>query len=240
MTRHPEYHEITRGIGPKLRELILGGQDGLVNVLGIVLGVAAATQDTRIVIIAALAATFAESISMAAVAYTSVKAAKQYYESEVRREKREMATIPKEERREIRDIYYSRGFRGKLLDHIVKKITANKKIWLDVMMAEELRLFPEEYSRPGNSALIVGLSAIVGSLIPVTSYFFLPVFQATIVSVVISAVALFAAGAFKAKITVGNWIKNGIELMLIGMLSALVGYGVGIILKIVFPAVPAA
>ena len=67
--------------GVNLKDIILGGQDGLVNVLGVILGVAAATSDSRIVIIAGLSATFAESISMAAVAYTSSKAARDYYKS---------------------------------------------------------------------------------------------------------------------------------------------------------------
>ncbi|MDP2994367.1 MAG: VIT1/CCC1 transporter family protein, partial [Anaerolineales bacterium] len=47
-----------------LSDIILGGQDGLVNVLGVILGVAAATSDPRIVMVAGLAATFAESVSM--------------------------------------------------------------------------------------------------------------------------------------------------------------------------------
>ena len=57
--------------GPFLKDAILGGQDGLVNVLGIVLGVATATNDFHIVLVSGLAATFAESISMGAVVYTS-------------------------------------------------------------------------------------------------------------------------------------------------------------------------
>ena len=69
----------SKEIGIELKDIILGGQDGVVNVLGLVLGVAAATQASKIVIISGLAATFAESISMAAVAYTSTKAAKAYY-----------------------------------------------------------------------------------------------------------------------------------------------------------------
>ncbi|MBW2970366.1 VIT1/CCC1 transporter family protein [Candidatus Woesearchaeota archaeon] len=62
-----------------IRDVILGGQDGLVNVLGIVLAVATATQSRYIVLISGLAATFAESFSMAAVAYTSAKAGKEFY-----------------------------------------------------------------------------------------------------------------------------------------------------------------
>ncbi len=236
--RKKKVQEAIHGRGSGLKELILGGQDGLVNVLGLVLGVAAATQETRLIIIAALAATFAESISMAAVAYSSVKAARQYYESQLAREKREIKEIPKMEIKEIRDIYYERGFRGKLLNNVVRKITSNKKVWLDVMMAEELRLFPEEYSSPMKSAAIVGFSSFVGSLIPIVPYFAFSAKAATIAAIVISAIALFATGAIKAKITIGDWKRNGIEMMLVGIIAALIGYLIGTLLKKIFPAAP--
>src|SRR3990167_1049070 len=87
--------------GSRLRDIILGGQDGVVNVLGIVLGVAVATNETRVVLIAGLASTFAESISMAAVAYTSTKAALGYYYSELAQEEKEIEEKTKEEKREI-------------------------------------------------------------------------------------------------------------------------------------------
>ena len=115
--------------GKNLKDIILGGQDGLVNVLGVILGVAAATYQTKIIIIAGLAATFAESISMAAVAYTSTKAAKSYYLSQLKKEEDEIKDMPRLEKKEIYDIYYKKGFRGKLLNDIVKKITSNKKVW---------------------------------------------------------------------------------------------------------------
>src|SRR5262249_28628328 len=87
--------------GSRLSEIILGGQDGLVNVLGVILGVAAATQDTRIVLVAGLAATVAESISMAAVAFTASRAEDALYESERRREHRHIVASPDSEREEI-------------------------------------------------------------------------------------------------------------------------------------------
>src|SRR6266498_4808483 len=89
----------------RLSDVILGGQDGLVNVLGVILGVAAATQDTRIVIAAGLAATFAESISMGAVAYTSRLASDDLYLSEREREYRHIHLAPDLEIEEIRNIY---------------------------------------------------------------------------------------------------------------------------------------
>jgi VIT1/CCC1 family predicted Fe2+/Mn2+ transporter len=220
------------GWGSKLREIILGGQDGLVNVLGIVLGVAAATASTRIVLISGLAATFAESISMGAVAYTSTKAAKEYYLSLKRRERFELKQKPSEERREVKDIYYHKGFRGQLLNQIVNKITSSKRVWLDTMLAEELHVFPEDYHDPMKSGVIVGVSSIVGSLIPLMPFFFMPVGISVWWSLLICTLSLFVLGAIKAKVTVGTWWKSGLELAAIGMAAAITGYAVGMVLGV--------
>src|SRR4030042_1069052 len=126
--------------GFALADVILGGQDGLVNVLGVILGVAAATQDTRIVLVAGLAATFAESVSMGAVAYTSTLADADVFESERSREYRHIERHPHLERDEVREIYQRKGFSGDLLAQIVETITANPDVWGGVMMAEEHQL----------------------------------------------------------------------------------------------------
>jgi len=109
------HHEPSKA-GSEMRDIILGWQDGLVNVLGVILAIAAATSDAKTVIIAGLAATFAESISMAAVAYTSTKAARDYYNKEEQRELREIKEMPEAERKEIFDIYYKKGFKRKNLE----------------------------------------------------------------------------------------------------------------------------
>lgn len=221
---HLEKHTL----GFSLPEIILGGQDGLVNVLGVILGVAAATSSTHIVLVAGLAAAFAESISMAAVAYTSKLAEADYYQSELEREQYEIEHVPEGEREEIRVLYESYGFKGQLLDQVVEKITSNKEVWLKAMMEQELKLEPVNRREAVSSAIIVGISAIVGSFIPLTPYFFLPVKEATIVSLIISSLSLFAVGYYKAKKTLGRQlIKQGIEMMVIGMVSAMVGYLIG-------------
>ena len=215
-----------------LSDIILGGQDGIVNVLGIILGVAAATGDARVVIVAGLAATFAESVSMAAVAYTSTLAEADYYESEREREYRHIQEVPKIEQDEIRDIYARKGFKGKLLEKIVDTITTNKDVWVAVMMAEEHQLTPIDRRGVLRSALIVGVSAIIGSLIPIIPFFFLPITTSMVVSTFITALVLFFVGVYKAKIYVGNPGKSGLEMAIIGTVSALVGYLVGLLLRI--------
>lgn len=220
----------------RLSEVILGGQDGLVNVLGVVLGVAAATLDSRIVIAAGMAATFAESISMGAVAYTSRLAENDLYHSEREREYRHIHLAPDVEVEEIRDIYRKKGFEGESLDKIVDVITSNPDVWVDVMMSEEFQLTPPEKSQAFRSALLVGFSALIGSLIPMFPFFFLSVSLSIWLAVIIAAMTLFIVGMYKARVTVGKPFRSGIEMAVIGTLSALAGYVVGLIFKV--PTVP--
>ncbi len=215
-----------------LSDFILGAQDGLVNVLGVVLGIAAATNDARIVLVAGLATTFAESISMGAVAYTTTLADADLYQSEREREYRHLIETPNLEIKEVRDIYTGKGFKGELLDRIVGTITANQDVWVAVMMAEEHQLAPVDRKTAIHAALLVGISAIIGSLIPLLPFAFLPVSTSMWLSVLITALALFFIGAYKARVTVGKPIKSGLEMAVIGTISALAGYLVGIILKV--------
>lgn len=231
MTKKPNFHagELHKPTneGTNLRDFILGGQDGLVNVMGIVLGVASATNDVKIVLIAGLVATFAESISMAAVAYTSTQAEKAYYESLVEKEKREMREVPKVEVEEIREIYYNWGFRGKLLNDVVNKIASDKKVWLEVMLRQELNVDTDPKVNPLRSGIIVGTASFIGSFIPLIPFLFLPVQQAMWAALIMGVITLFVGGAYKAKVTVGSWWRSGLEIAAIGTTAAIAGYLIG-------------
>lgn len=231
---HTQHDPHRRGSG--LSDFILGAQDGLVNVLGVILGIAAATNDARIVLVAGLATTFAESISMGAVAFTTTLADADHYQSELEREYRHIQEIPNLEKQEIREIYEGKGFKGSLLNRIVDTVTANKDVWVAVMMAEEHRLAPVDRRQAVRAAWVVGLSAVIGSLVPLTPFVFLPVFTSMWLSVLVTALVLFIIGVYKARVTVGRPLRSGIEMAIIGTLSALAGYIVGVLLKV--PAVP--
>ncbi len=213
------------------RQVVLGGQDGLVNVLGILLGVASATGDTHIVIVAGLAAAVAESLSMGAVAYTSARAAQDHYRAQLEQETREIKEVPEVERKEVELIYYKKGFRGKALAHIVRQICSNEELWLSTMMREELGLYESEFINPASEGLVVGVSSIVGSLLPLLPFFVLPVAPAILASVAFSLLVLGAAGALKARLTTGTWWKSALEMMVIGGLAGIAGYGVGLLLR---------
>ncbi len=215
-----------------LPEVILGFQDGLVNVLGIVLGMAAATVSSKIVIVAGLAATFAESVAMAAVAYTSTLAEADYYQSELEREKWEIENYPEGEKEELRAMYENYGFKGKILDDIVNKITSKKENWLKVMMEQELKLEAIDRKQALPKAITVGSSSLMGSLVPVLPFFVFSVQLSMILAVVFSFISLFILGYIKARKTLGrNLIKSGLEIAIIGMISAFIGYFIGWLFK---------
>jgi predicted membrane protein (TIGR00267 family) len=225
------------GIARSLRDIILGGQDGLVNVLGLVLGVAAATAQLRIIIAAALAATFSESIAMGGVAYTSALAERDYYLAQLEREKREVEEVPDIERQEVREIFRQKGLHGEVLERVVQEITSDKQIWVDVMMRDELHLQPVSSKGTVRRSFVTFLATLIGSLIPLIPFIFVPlaglsVTTATILAVPLCAVVLFAVGAYKAITLVGDWRLSGLEMLIIGMVSAAAGYGIGRLLHV--------
>jgi len=191
-----------------LSDFILGSQDGLVNVLGVILGVAVASRDITIILAGGLAATFAESISMGAVAYTSTLARRDHYLAEVEREKEEMRTLPDLERQEVRDILKRWDFHGAELDEMLEKIVSKPKA--------------------RRSAVLVGIAAILGSLIPLIPFIVIgrDILLGTAVSLVVSTLALFAIGWWKARTTIGRPGRSGTQMAIIGIASALAGFGI--------------
>lgn len=210
-----------------LSDVILGAQDGLVNTLGVVLGVAAASADARIVFASGMAAGIAESLSMAAVGYTSSVARGDLFRSERAREYRHVETTPDVEREEVRALYVRKGFEGELLERVVATICANKDVWVAVMMAEEHELLPVDARASLRSAIIVGVSAFAGSVLPVLPFALLGLRASVVVALGLGAALLFALGAYKAKVTAGRRARSGTELAVIGMASAVAGYAIG-------------
>ena len=99
-----------------------------------------------------------------------------------------------------------------MLDRIVDTVTANKDVWVAVMMAEEHQLAPVDRKQAIRAAWIVGLSAIIGSLVPLAPFMFLSVSTSMWASVLVTALVLFAIGAYKARVTVGKPMRSGIEM----------------------------
>jgi predicted membrane protein (TIGR00267 family) len=145
--------------------------------------------------------------------------------------------LPDVEREEVREIFREKGLHGELLERVVDEITANKETWIEVMMRDELHLAPVSDKGVVARSLVTGFSTLIGSLIPLIPFAFVPMFglsvtTATIVAVPLCALVLFAVGAYKAITLVGDWRISGLEMTIIGMVSAAAGYGIGRLLHV--------
>jgi len=221
--RHRERHRQVNW----LRDVILGGQDGLVNVLGIILGVIAGGGSQTVLLAAGFAAAITESISMGAVGYTSAISERDYYRAEQAREAAEIDDDPEAERQEIRDIYAAKGFTGSLLDRVVDTLTANRDRWLSTMMDEELHLQPVQTPDILRSAVVITIATLIGHLIPLLPFVWLSRTTALVTAFVLSAGALFGVGVYSSVTLVGDWRKNGLKMVAIGLGAAAVGFLIG-------------
>jgi vacuolar iron transporter family protein len=200
-----------------------------VNVLGILLGLTAATNDLRLIFVAAFAALGAESISMGAVAYTSTLARRKQYLKEVSREEKEMREVPETEKNEVRYVFQKWGYQGEELERLTDLITSRPKAWLEFMMSHELQLEAVGESEPRRSFLVVLSSTIFGSFIPLLPYFLVgkDVLLGAVSSVTISGAVLFIIGYFEARTTVGSLWRSGLQMAAIGLAAGLAGFLIG-------------
>lgn len=213
-----------------LSDFILGSQDGLVNVLGILLGISAATSDLRIIYVGALAALGAESISMGAVAYTSTVARRRQYLKESEREQTEIRDANSTEVEEVRNVFKDWGYEGAELENITGQISSNPKAMLEFMMSFELKLAPVEKEEARRSFSVVLSSTIFGSIIPLIPFLFVTpatIVAGTIASVILSGAILFFIGAYEARTTVGSIWWSGLQMMIIGLSAGFAGYLIG-------------
>ena len=218
--------------GRALREVVFGVNDGVVTTIGFLLGIAGAFSSRRMCLIAGLAEVLAGTVSMLFGGYLSTKSQQEFFEHEIKREKREIEEVPAREREEIRRIYRAKGFKDESeLELVVRRITADKKIWLKCMMEEELGLILESMTSPVKVGLMIGASFLAGGLIPLVPLAFFDVHPGIHISMVSTGIVLFLLGALKTTLTRGWWFKSGIETLLIGAAAAGIGLFIGFLLQ---------
>lgn len=149
------------------------------------------------------------------------------YHAEIEREKQEIRELPEVEKQEIRELYSKKGFRGRELEMVVKRITSNEGVWLQVMMEEELGLKKENLGAPAKSAVLTGIAFIVAAFFPIFPFLFLPAGKALPAAVASTLVALFAVGAAKTVFTKTSAFKSGVEMVLVGAAASALTYLVG-------------
>ena len=225
---NPNYiHHQDSKIAGTIRELVFGMEDGMVSTLGAITGIAAATQDYFLVLLAGCVVVSVESISMAVGSYLSTKSEKSIDERKLEEEREELKKFPAEEKAELIDMYVKDGWTKDLAIEMAEEASQNHELFLQEMAYRELKVFPDNMQQPFKNGLVMGVSYIFGGIIPLAPYFFFDIGGAITVSIIITLIGLFSLGAFVATYSKRSWIHAGIEMATLAGVAALVGYGVG-------------
>ena len=220
-----------------LPEFVYGGIDGAVTTFAVVAGATGANLESSVVIILGFANLIADGFSMSVGSYLSHKADQHHYEKWRNREIWEVENEPEEGRREIREIYVQKGFRGSILEQVVAQITSKKDVWVDTMMKEELEILP-----PSKSPLSIGfftfISFIVVGFIPLLVYvidYAEPDMNNLFVwASILTSIAFVIIGILKSYVNERSIWRGIAETLFLGAIAAVLAYFVGDVLEQLF------
>jgi VIT1/CCC1 family predicted Fe2+/Mn2+ transporter len=221
---HTEHHLKS---SETLTDIVIGMSDGLTVPFALAAGLSGAVQDTHIILVAGIAEIAAGSIAMGLGGYLAGKTEQDHYNSEQKREYDEVENLRHREIEETKEFFANIGLSEELQNKATEEIAQDKDRWVDFMMKYELGLDEPDPKRARKSALNIGLSYIVGGLVPLSPYFFVdtPIMGLKL-SVIVTLVCLFVFGYFKSKITGINPWNGAVRVMLIGAMAAAAAFGI--------------
>lgn len=202
-------------------DIVIGMSDGLTVPFALAAGLSGAVSNNHIVVIAGLAEVAAGSIAMGLGGYLAGKTEVDHYNAEQKREEWEVDNLPDKEKEEVRVIFADMGMSAETQKQVVEEMARDKAKWVDFMMRYELGLEKPDPKRARNSAMNIGLSYVVGGLVPLSPYFFTTTpIEGLKYSCAITVMCLFIFGFFKAKATDQNPWAGAFRVMLIGSVAA--------------------
>jgi len=206
-----------------LTDIVIGMSDGLTVPFALAAGLSGAVSSDHLnlIWIAGLAEIAAGSIAMGLGGYLAGKTEMDHYNSELRREYDEVERVPDREREEVQEFFSNLGLSRDIQERAVEEMTRDKDKWVDFMMKYELGLDKPDPERARKSAFNIGLSYVVGGLIPLSPYFFVTDGLTGLkISAAITLCCLFIFGFFKSKLTGVHPLAGAIRVMVIGALAA--------------------
>jgi VIT1/CCC1 family predicted Fe2+/Mn2+ transporter len=210
-----------------VRDVVIGMADGLTVPFALAAGLSGADITTRIIVVAGLAEIAAGSIAMGLGGYLAAKNDADHYESELRREQREVEEIPEEEAREVLEVFEAYGLTKQEAVPIVDSLRQRPKQWIDFMMRFELGLEEPDPKRAMRSASTIAGAYIAGGLIPLAPYMLMSsVTSALEASVVATLLALAIFGGIKGHYTGMPRIASALRTVVIGGLAAAAAFGI--------------
>lgn len=218
----------TRAAGSYLGDAVLGGIDGGVTTFAVVAAAVGGGFSGSVVVVLGFANLIADGFSMAVSNYLGTKSQREELENARAAESRHIEEIPDGEREEIRQIFAGKGFSGDVLEKVVEVITADRKLWVETMLTEELGMNGSSRS-PRRAALATFVAFVVVGLLPLLPFLWPGLDYATrfVASAGVTAVAFAAIGVGKGLLLRRSAVRSGLETLLTGGGAAALAYFVG-------------
>jgi len=212
--------------GGFLRNVVYGFNDGLTANFGLVAGVIGAAVQPHVIMISGVAGMIADSLSMGASGYLAAKSEQEVYAHEIAMEKEEIRLMPDVEEEEMALVYQAKGIDPDRARAMAAEVMRDPARALDEQVREELKI-GEAHSTPLNEGWVTGAATLVGAFIPVAPFL---IFQSQIAvwtSFAVSMLSHFAVGAARSVFTGRGIIRSGVDMFVVGLGVAVVGYVMG-------------
>ena len=204
-----------------IRDIVIGMSDGLTVPFALAAGLSGAVNASGIVVTAGMAEIVAGSIAMGLGGFLAGKTDADHYNSELKREYGEVERVPEQEKEEIKEVFAGFGLSAHLQQEIADEMAKDKDKWVDFMMKYELGLEKPDPGRAKKSALTIGISYVIGGIIPLSPYILIhDTVKALSFSCLITLLALFVFGYFKSKLTGQPPVVGAVKVVVIGALAA--------------------
>lgn len=210
-----------------VRDIVIGMADGLTVPFALAAGLTGAIAQSRLIITAGFAEIAAGSIAMGLGGYLAARGDAEHYLQEKAREHEEVRRIPEAEAKEVTDIFRSYGLSESESSSVIQSLRQRPKDWVAFMMRFELGLEEPQPSRAWKSALTIALAYVVGGMIPLSAYLFLPDARTALgLSVIVTLVALAVFGGVKGKFTGVPVLRGAAQTTVTGGLAAAAAFGI--------------
>lgn len=235
---HPEVIRKRLSMGPRRQNIsaaVLGGIDGCITTFAVVSGTVGAGFSASVALILGFANLFADGFSMAISNYESCKAEQEFFDNIKQTEEMHIQEVPEGEREEIRQIFKAKGFEDELLEKIVDTISADKRVWLDVMLAEEHGV-GKTTQTPSIAAAVTFLSFVAVGAVPLLPYIdsSMSMNQQFTISAFLAGSMFFLIGMLKSLAVAKPVFISGVRTLLTGGAAAALAYFTAYFLREVF------
>jgi VIT1/CCC1 family predicted Fe2+/Mn2+ transporter len=208
-----------------IKDIIIGMSDGLTVPFALTAGLSGVIENNTTIVIAGIAEIAAGCIAMGLGGYLAGETEVDQYNNLLKKEHLAIVENPEEEFKHVEESIRAFGVDDDLCKKVATQITSNKEHWADFMMQVELKVEKPHPERAGKSAVTIGLSYLIGGLVPLLPYVFTDTIQNGFkYSCIFTVLALILFGFFKSKMTGQNMLYGTLKVTMIGIVAAAAAY----------------